>query len=88
MFVAANIFDRYLAEIDASMFDEIKIVIIVTTCMLIAAKLEQPIAPSFEKMVSLLAEPEKKHITRQKIIDLEASILVTLGFDFNYPGPI
>ena len=63
MFVAANIFDRYLAEIDASMFDEIKIVFIVTTCMLIAAKLEQPIAPSFDKMVSLLAEPEKKNIT-------------------------
>lgn len=70
------------------MFDEMKIVFIVTTCMLIAAKLEQPIAPSFEKMISLLHEHEKKDITRQKIMDLEASILIILGFDFNYPGPI
>jgi hypothetical protein len=32
--------------------------------MLLAAKLEQPIAPSFEKMISLLAEPERKEITK------------------------
>jgi hypothetical protein len=31
--------------------------------MLLAAKLEQPTAPSFEKMISLLAEPEKMEIT-------------------------
>lgn len=70
------------------MLNELNIVCITTTCMLLAAKLEQPIAPSFEKMISLLAEPEKMEITRQKIIDMEAKILVTLGFDFNFPGPI
>ena len=70
------------------MLNELNIVCITTTCMLLAAKLEQPIAPSFEKMISLLADPEKMEITRQKIIDMEAKILVTLGFDFNFPGPI
>jgi hypothetical protein len=70
------------------MLYEMNLVCIATTCILLAAKLEQPIAPSFEKMISLLAESEKKEITRQKIIDMEAKILVTLGFDFNFPGPI
>jgi hypothetical protein len=64
LFNAANIFDRYLADTDTTILDEMKIVCIVTTCMLLAAKLEQPIAPSFEKMISLLAEPERKEITK------------------------
>jgi len=39
-------------------------------------------------MINLLSEEEKKHVTKQSLIDLEADILVKLGFDFNFPGPI
>lgn len=53
-----------------------------------SAKLEQPISPSFTRMINLLSEEEKKHVTKQSLIDLEADILVKLGFDFNFPGPI
>ena len=53
-----------------------------------AAKLEQPISPSFTRMISLLTEEEKKIVTKQKLIDLEFNILVMFGFDFNFPGPI
>jgi hypothetical protein len=53
-----------------------------------AAKLEQPISPSFTRMISLLTEDEKKSVTKQKLIDLETNILIMFGFDFNFPGPL
>jgi hypothetical protein len=53
-----------------------------------AAKLEQPISPSFTRMISLLGEDEKKLVTKQKLIDLETNILIIFGFDFNFPGPL
>ena len=56
--------------------------------MLIAAKLEQPISPSFTRMINLLSEDEKKNLTKQSLIDLEADILIKMGFDYNFPGPI
>ena len=59
-----------------------------TVSMLIAAKLEQPISPSFTRMINLLSEDEKKNITKQSLIDLEADILIKMGFDYNFPGPI
>ena len=57
-------------------------------CILMAAKLEQPISPSFSRMISLLAADEQKFVNKQTLIDLEAQILIKLGFDFNFPGPI
>jgi hypothetical protein len=59
-----------------------------TISMLLAAKLEQPISPSFQRMISLLSDDEQKLVTKKGLIDLEADILFRLGFDFNFPGPI
>ena len=39
-------------------------------------------------MINLLNEEEKKHVSKQSLIDLEANILCKLGFDFNFPGPV
>ena len=39
-------------------------------------------------MINLLSEDEKKNITKQSLIDLEADILIKMGFDYNFPGPI
>lgn len=59
-----------------------------TISMLLAAKLEQPISPSFSRMISLLSDDEKKNVTKKQLIELEADILVQMGFDYNFPGPI
>ena len=59
-----------------------------TTCILLSAKMEQPVSPSFSKMIRLLSDEEKEIVTKQQIIDLEAHILITLGFDLNFPNPI
>lgn len=59
-----------------------------TISMLLAAKLEQPISPSFSRMISLLSDDEKKNVSKKQLIELEADILIQMGFDYNFPGPI
>ena len=39
-------------------------------------------------MINLLPPEEKEFVSKQELIDLEATILTELGFDFNFPGPI
>lgn len=56
--------------------------------MLLSAKLEQPISPSFARMINLLTDEEKALTNKKKLIDLECNILITMGFDFNFPGPV
>ena len=53
-----------------------------------SAKLEQPISPSFSRMISLLSDEEKKLVDKKALIKLEAAILTKFGFDFNFQGPI
>jgi hypothetical protein len=58
------------------------------TCLLLAAKLEQPIQPSFNRMINMLPDSERKGISRDTLIDLEFQVLVSLEFSFNAPGPM
>ena len=88
VFMAANILDHYIFKIGVENFPKKKMVNLATTCMLMAAKLEQPVSPSFYKMINYLTENEKKYVSKSSLIDLEAKILVVLGFDFNFPSPI
>ena len=53
-----------------------------------SAKLEQPISPSFSRMIKLLTDEEAKFVSKQSLIELEAQILMKLGFDFNFQGPV
>ena len=53
-----------------------------------SAKLEQPISPSFTRMINLLNDEEKKYVSKPMLIEMEAQILTKFGFDFNFPGPI
>jgi hypothetical protein len=64
------------------------VIALATIAVLMSAKLEQPISPSFSRMISLLTDEEQKLVTKKDLIDLEANILVALGFDFNFPGPV
>jgi len=36
--------------------------------VLMAAKLEQPISPSFNRMINLLPEEERKYVTKKQLI--------------------
>lgn len=88
LFIATNIFDRYIHAVGVHNFQKQQVVNLATISILLAAKLEQPISPSFTRMINLLTDDEKKFVSKQQLIDLEAHILVILGFDFNFPGPV
>ena len=64
LFMACSIFDRYMALIGHWNYPLAKIVNLSTISILLAAKLEQPMQPSFSRMISLLSEQEKKQITK------------------------
>ena len=55
--------------------------------MLIAAKLEQPMSPSFEKMVIHLTNAERCQTTNKDLINLEVDIGHRFGWNFNFQGP-
>lgn len=81
-------FDKYLSIIGHWNYPREHILKLAISSLLLAAKLEQPISPSFSKMINLIPEDERKNLTKEILIDLEADILIRLGFDFNYPCPI
>jgi hypothetical protein len=82
------VFDQYLSIIGHWNYPREHILKLAISSLLLAAKLEQPISPSFSKMINLIPEDERKNLTKEILIDLEADILIRLGFDFNYPCPI
>lgn len=59
-----------------------------TVSVLMSAKMEQPISPSFNRLIGMLTSDEQKYVSKQGLIDLEADILMILGFDLSFPGPI
>lgn len=61
--------------------------LLVATCCIIAAKMEQPLTPSITRMIKLLDHSEQREITKQDVIDLESKMLKSLSFDFNNVSP-
>lgn len=64
LFIAAGIFDRYINMLGPKNFPRPQVLHLATICVLMSAKLEQPISPSFTRMINLLPEDEKKHVTK------------------------
>jgi hypothetical protein len=88
LFVAAGIFDRYISAIGIQNFRKDQVVSLATISVLMSAKLEQPVSPSFTRMINLLTDEEQKYTSKQQLIELESHILTIFGFDFNFPGPV
>lgn len=70
LFLAINIFDRVLSHV-VSQITPIKISLIVVSCMILAAKIEQPMTPSINRMIALLSERERKSVSKADVIYLE-----------------
>lgn len=85
--LAVNIFDRYLF-LRGSKFDERYITLLAVTVILMAAKIEQPISPSMQRMVNMISDEDRQTVNKQKIIQLEDDIIPALDFEFIIPGPI
>ena len=88
MHLAGNIADRYLSVLAQNNQQAPNLDLLATISLLIAAKIEEPIVPCFEIMISLLPAPQKNTFKRQHLIDLEEKIVRALDFDFNFAGPL
>ena len=64
LFIAANILDRYIGMIGLPNFPRKEMLNLATISILMAAKLEQPISPSFRRMINLLPEDEQKNVSK------------------------
>lgn len=64
LFIAVSIFDRYLQHVGHWNHPRDQVCSLATICMLMAAKLEQPISPSFVRMINLLTEDEQKNVNK------------------------
>lgn len=64
LFTAAGIFDRYINILGYQNFPREQVITLSTISTLMAAKLEQPISPSFSRMISLLSSDEQQIVTK------------------------
>lgn len=87
-FKAFGIFDRFIYHLGIERFNKNLLVALITTSIFLAAKIEEPFQPSIGNLIDCLTEREKKHISRDLVRALEEKVLVVLGFDLHFPGPI
>ena len=88
MFISAGIFDRYLALLGHWNFPVKQVSYLAVVSLLIAAKLEQPKHPNFQNMIMAFEDLNGERLDPKELLDLEEKILVQLGFDFNFTGPL
>jgi hypothetical protein len=88
MHLAGNITDRYLHHLAINGKHAPNLAMLATISILMAAKLEQPVSPSFNRMINLLPESQRKRMDKEDLVDLEEKIILALDFDFNYASPI
>ena len=84
LFLAVSIADRYLVNLAVEGQKAPCLVTLGVTCLLMAAKLEQPMHPSFNIMVRLLADTQRLFVTKQALIQLEEKIIRALEFSIHF----
>jgi len=80
LYLAISIADRYLVNLAVQKEKSPCLVTLSVTALLIAAKVEQPMAPSYPSMDQLVEETQKFTISREVLVALEESILKMLQF--------
>jgi len=69
-FLAIRIFDRYLQN-QLHIIEHDDLPLLMTTSIILAAKLEQPMTPSIRRMIKLLAPEEQELVEKESVILLE-----------------
>lgn len=88
LYLAASLCDRYLVNLAVKNSVAPCLIKLAIICTLMAAKLEQPIQPSYNRMIRLVATEWNVAVTKQELIDMEESIIRMLDFDLHFTGPI
>lgn len=87
-FIACNLADRYITNQALVGKKPDCLMTLTVAVVLIAAKLEQPISPSFSRMIRLVKDQWGVIIRKQDVLDLEEDIIRRLDFDLQRPSPI
>jgi hypothetical protein len=90
MHLALNIFDRVLLSpsLQGYTSNRDSYPLLMVTCVILGAKIEQPLTPSIKMTIKLLSEDEKQLVTKEDVITLEREILNALEFDLNILSPV
>jgi hypothetical protein len=79
--VAVAIMDRYFRSLTSTKREAPIANIMATVSLLLAAKLEQSISPSFNRMINTLPHASRDGVTKPTLILIEFDIIMTLQFD-------
>ena len=80
--------DRYLIQVGHWNFPRTKLCLLATTAIILAAKMEEKYAPNVEFTLEFLTCEEKEKVFPEDVFNLEAEVLMKLGFDLHFPGPV
>ena len=81
LYLAASIADRYLVNLAVRNEQSPCLLELTLVCTLIGAKLEQPLQPSFKRMISLVKTSWELEIDLKDVIQLENRVLNMINFD-------
>ena len=88
LYLAASLGDRYLVNLAVKNQPAPCLILLAVITTLMAAKLEEPMQPSYNRMVRLVASSWNLNIDKKDLIDLEEDIIRQLDFDLHYNSPI
>ena len=86
--MAASLCDRYLVNLAINNMRAPCLIKLAIICTLMAAKLDQPVQPSYRRMINLVSTEWQVTVTKKELFDLEESIICMLDFDLHFTGPI
>lgn len=88
LYLAVSVADRYLAKLARQKKQAPCLILLAATCILIAAKMEQPKCPSFGNMVDLLFVRHGVKLGARDVVCMEERILLALEFDLQSVTPL
>jgi len=86
-FLAISVFDRVFSDVYSTIKAK-HLPIFIVAATIIAAKVEQPMTPSINRMIKLLPSFEQEVVSKEKVILLEEKILVMMNFDMTILSPL
>ena len=87
-YLACSLADRYLVNIAVQKQASPCLIRLAIVCTLMSAKLEQPISPSFNRMLRLVEDEWNVIVEKQDLTALEEKVIKTLDYEMHYTCPI
>ena len=88
LYLVVSLADRYLVNIAVKGQQAPCLITLAVVSVLMSAKLEQPISPSFNRMISILEDYHHTKLDKKDLIDLEEKVLRTLSFSCHHVSAI